>query len=75
MLWILHVILFPPAEKAQAITGRGSSLGGTSELTGPVDGRNPAPVELGSLSQYLYNFFRVSYIPGGARCLPTTVLS
>ena len=30
-----------------------------------------APVEVGSLSHYI--FFRVSYIPGGARFLPSTV--
>ena len=35
-----------------------------------VDGRNPAPVEVGSLSNYLR---AVLYIPGGAGLLPPTV--
>ena len=33
-----------------------------SKVTHSVDGRNPAPVEVGSFSHY----FRVLYIPGGA---------
>ena len=36
---------------------------------GTVDGRNPAPVEVNSLSHYLR---RVLYIPDGARFLPST---
>jgi len=40
-----------------------------------VDGRNPAPVLVGSLSHYLQGFytFQVLYIPGGAGFLPSTV--
>ena len=34
-----------------------------------VDGRNPAPVEVGRLSHYVQGF----YIPGGAGFLPYTV--
>ena len=36
-----------------------------------VDGRNPAPVEVGSLSHDLQGF--ILYIPGGAGFLPSTV--
>ena len=44
----------------------------TETLT--VDGRNPAPVEVGSLSQYLTGFF--SYILGGCSGFqPSTVLT
>ena len=41
-----------------------------------VDGRNPAPVEVGSLSHYIYLLYRVFfYIPGGDRRVsePSTV--
>ena len=34
----------------------------SSHIAHTVDGRNPAPVEVGSLSHYLQGFF---YIPGG----------
>ena len=39
-----------------------------------VDGINPAPVEVGSLSVYPI-IYRVSYMSGGARFLPSTVVS
>ena len=41
--------------------------------SGTVDGKNPAPVEVGRFSHYLR---RVLYIPGGCLgFLPSTVLS
>ena len=40
-----------------------------------VDGRTPAPGEVGSLSHYLQGFFNVLYIPGGAESLSSTVSS
>ena len=70
--WIYQLGLWPHPIQYQGRPGWGRWSTASYDICFVigVDGRNPAPVEIGSLSHYLQGGL---YIPGGAGFLPSTV--